>query len=426
MSRSLPPSPPQGALLREAPSEAAAAPRHARPVDDARPDLPEAALLRLEGRRERWIVALATVGLTTFFALLYALRAGIAALDRGESVRWGGQVWSSLAVWWACLPLVPVMAWLVRTFPAARRHWARNLGILVMGTLCLAVVRQVLVTPVVVGITGMAEAPGSDVARTLSYFATFLVVGGLLHAVYFYRGLRAREVEAARLAQSLAEARLATLRAQLQPHFLFNTLNAIAALLHQDPLLADRMLTRLAALLRSALRPPPGEVHPLRDELAVLDQYLDVMALRFGDRLRVERAIDPALLDQPVPWMVLQPLVENALEHGLGARAAGGTLRLTATVQPGGWEFTVEDDGAGLAPPAAGVPAGAGRGAFVPADGEAGGIGVENTRRRLQQLHGDGASLRLVPRTSGGTRAIIRLPIAPRGPGARAGAVAHG
>lgn len=362
---------------------------------------------RVPRRTSRTIVVVGAIALTTFFALLYALRAGIASQDRGEAVAWGEQIWTSVVIWWSCLPLVPAMAWLVRTVPVVGQRWLRHAVILLAGTLLLAATRQLAMAPVVALLLPRPEVPGSDLARTLSYCATFLVVVGFLHAGYFYEGLRAREVEAARLAQSLAEARLATLRTQLQPHFLFNTLNAITALVHQDPYVADRMLTRLAALLRTALHAPPGEEHALREELAILDQYLDVMTVRFGDRLTVERDIDPTLLEVPVPWMVLQPLVENALEHGLGGRAGPGTVRIAATRAGDALQLTIEDDGTGVSD----VPHEATDVAGEEGDRGSGGIGLDNTRRRLQQLYGNAGSLTLEAGAHGGARARVRLPL---------------
>jgi signal transduction histidine kinase len=144
------------------------------------------------------------------------------------------------------------------------------------------------------------------------------------------------------------KARLAALRTQLHPHFVFNALNAIVALEHTDPMTADRMLTRFAALLRFVLQAGVSEEHALRDELAGLRQYLEMMQLRFGDRLQVEWDIDPALLDRQVPWMVLQPLVENALEHGLGDRSEPGHLRIAASGDGDTMQLTVEDEGPGL------------------------------------------------------------------------------
>lgn len=333
-------------------------------------------------------------GLTTFFALLYALRGGVAALDRGETVDWGEQVFVSLVVWWACLPLWPLLAWLVRIAPLGREHLLRNGAILLAGTLGAAAVRHYLLTPVVLWVTGTTDSAASAVARTLTYFTTFLIVVGLQHAVHYYRGLRRRELEAADIARALAEARLSALRTQLQPHFMFNALNAIAALLHTDPMRADRMLTRFAALLRFVLQSGVADEHALRDEVEVLRQYLALMEMRFGDRLHVEWGIDPALLDRPVPWMVLQPLVENALEHGVGDRPDPAHLRISAAAEGDGIVLSVEDDGVGIPPSGVTML----------------GVGLGNTRERLAQLYGESATLRLEPRREGGTRAIVHLP----------------
>lgn len=346
---------------------------------------------------ERLVLIGAAVVLTTFFALLYALRGGIAALDRGESVVWRDQVIVSLAVWWACLPLWPVLAWLVRIAPLGREHLLRNALVLLGGTFAMAAVRHYLLTPVVSWVTGTADGAASAVARTLTYFTTFLVVIGLLHAVHFYRGLRRRELEAAELARSLAEARLAALRTQLQPHFVFNALNAIAVLLHTDPLTADRMLTRFGALLRFVLQSGVANEHALRNEVEVLRQYVELMQLRFGDRLRVSWSIDASLSDRLVPWMVLQPLVENALEHGFEDRDEPLQLWITVKHDGDGMRLEVDDDGVGLrASPFAGD-----------------GVGIRNTRERLAQLHGESASLAVEPRPGGGTRASVRLPATP-------------
>jgi signal transduction histidine kinase len=349
---------------------------------------------------ERRIVPVGAVVLTTFFALLYALRGGIAALDRGEDPQWARQVVLSLAAWWACIPLLPPLAWMVRTFPVGRAHPWRNGALLVLSTLAAAWLRHWLLTPVVTWVTRIPVPPASAAARTLTYFTVFLVMVALLHAVHYYRDVRARDLNAAELARALAEARLAALRAQLQPHFVFNVLNAVTALLHVDPMAADRMLTRFAALLRTVLQEGGAEEHTLARELEVLERYVELMQLRFGDRIVVEWDVAPGLDGRRVPFMVLQPLVENAYEHGLGDREAGGRLRIAASADGGPLRLEVEDDGAGL-PADGGAP-----------DGD-GAIGVRNTRERLARLYGDGARLELAPRAGGGTRAVVTLP-APR------------
>ncbi len=366
---------------------------------------------------ERRIVPVGAVVLTTFFALLYALRGSISAIDRGEDPQWAQQIVWSLAMWWTCLPLLPPLALLVRRFPIGRPQPWRNAGILFLGTLAAAWLRHVLMTPVVVAITGVPDVAASAAARTLTYFTVFLVMVALLHAVHYYRAERDRERREAALARGLTEARLAALRTQLQPHFTFNVLNAVTALVHTDPMAADRMLTRFAALLRVILQDGTDE-HSLEREIDLLARYVELMQLRFGDRISVEWAVEDAARRARVPFLVLQPLVENAYEHGLTARESGGRLRIAATRIADTLQLVVEDDGAGFdadahaasdaradatahETAARGTPAAAGAG---------NGIGLRNTRDRLAQLYGTRASLAVGRPAGGGTRAAVTLP----------------
>jgi len=361
---------------------------------------PESAL---DSAMERRVVPVGAVVLTTFFALLYGLRGGIAALDRGEDPRWAQQIGWSLVVWWTCLPLLPPLAALVRRFPIGRPRPWRNAGILLLGTIAAAWLRHVLMTPVVVAITGVPSVPGSAVARTLTYFTVFLVMVALLHAAHYHRAVRIRELREAALARGLAEARLAALRTQLQPHFVFNVLNAVTALLHADPMAADRMLTRFAALLRTILHEGGREEHALGRELDLLGRYVELMQLRFGDRIAVEWSVADAPQGARVPFLVLQPLVENAYEHGLGGRETGGRLQIAATRAGDALRLSVEDDGVGGS-----EEANAGTRPAVARTG--GGIGLRNTRERLLQLYGAQGSLVLERPPGGGTRAVVTLP----------------
>jgi signal transduction histidine kinase len=361
-----------------------------------------------ESALERRIVPVGAVVLTTFFALLYALRGSIAAIDRGEDPRWAQQLGWSLAMWWTCLPLLPPLAALVRRFPVGRPRPWRNAGILLLGTLAAAWLRHVVMTPVVVAITGVPDVAASAWARTLTYFTVFLVMVALLHAVHYYRAERARAVREAELARGLAEARLGALRTQLQPHFIFNVLNAVTTLVHADPMAADRMLTRFAALLRVILHEGTEE-HPLERELELLARYVELMQLRFGDRIVVEWAVADATRGARVPFLVLQPLVENAYEHGLGGRESGGRVRIGATQAGDSLHLVVEDDGPGLD---------AASGSIIDrvTAGTGSGIGLRNTRDRLAQLYGARASLVLERPPGGGTRAMVTLPFI-EGPG---------
>jgi signal transduction histidine kinase len=212
---------------------------------------------------------------------------------------------------------------------------------------------------------------------------------------------RAREQEAAALTTELAQAQLAALRMQLHPHFLFNALNTIAVLVGEEQReTAMQLLSRLGGVLRTVVRGDPARELPLREEVALIAEYLDIEQIRFADRLRVEWDLDAGALDHQVPVFVLQPLVENALRHGVGRSPLGGRLEVGADVYGGALRLWVLDDGPRGAPPAQGAGEEAGQG-----------IGLSNTRARLHRLYGTGASLGLEPLEGGGTRAVIRIPV---------------
>lgn len=226
-------------------------------------------------------------------------------------------------------------------------------------------------------------------------FATLF--GGIAYATVFYRQAveRARAVEQTRA--ELAQAELRALRAQLEPHFLFNTLNTIAALIAENPAAAEETVTRLAEVLRHALDASGREHVPLSEELAFVRAILDIERTRFGSRLRVEEHVPPALLDTPVPSLILQPVVENAVRHGLGARPEGGTIAITAHAAHDLLTLEVSDDGPGF-------PAGA-----WPARN---GFGLHSVRERLR-IAGPPHALAIDPAPGGGTCVRITLPRRP-------------
>lgn len=230
-----------------------------------------------------------------------------------------------------------------------------------------------------------------------SYFHTNLllmvaVLGGF-HAFRIHQRLRAREVEGARLEARFAEAQHRALRMQLQPHFLFNTLNSVSALVHSDPEAADRMIGRLGDFLRMTLDAPPDQEVSLRKELAFIEAYLSIERIRFGDRLKVIQDIPPELHSAKVPAFILQPLVENALKHGLADRPEGGTITLRARRDSDCLVLEVQDDGEGFRPGREGT-------------------GLANVRARLGLLHGGRAELEILTAPRRGTLVALRLPLA--------------
>lgn len=225
--------------------------------------------------------------------------------------------------------------------------------------------------------------------------AVYLIIVSIAQAFSYYRRAQERESEAIALAAGLSRAKLDALRLQLQPHFLFNTLNAISTLVHRDPRAADELIGDLSELLRLSLQTADHEV-PLSRELELLDCYLAIEQTRLGDRLRVVREIDPQALSALVPTFVLQPLAENAIRHGIEPRRAPGTLTLRADIVGGNVRLVVSDDGVGLK---ATEQRSARRG-----------IGITNTEQRLRALHGDAAHLDLVAPETGGVQVQIVLP----------------
>ena len=271
--------------------------------------------------------------------------------------------------------------------------------------------------------------PNPSVWSTLLDLLAYGAIVGLTHSVHFYRRFRERERRALFLESNLANARLNALRAQLHPHFLFNSLNAIAALLRRDPRLAEATLMSLSELLRLALSQSERPEVLLREEMQFVQRYLEIQQTRFGDKLRVEREIEPAALDCLVPTLLLQPLVENAIRHGIEPAEKAGLVRLTAQRREGRLVLRVEDDGVGLtntaialhepetvvlrantaSVPAATSPSSAAREASRGGTG----IGLANLRARLEALYGTAQMLDLVSRPEGGLAVRIEIPWRP-------------
>ncbi len=218
---------------------------------------------------------------------------------------------------------------------------------------------------------------------------------GLQHALDYHQQARARAERAALLEARLMESQLQALQQQLHPHFLFNTLHAISTLVHRDPDKADLMIERLSDLLRVTLHKVGVQEVELAQELDYLRAYLDIEQVHFGDRLRVEYCIDAAVLDALVPTLILQPLVENAVRHGLEPVVRGGTLSIEARADGDVLVVQVKDDGAG----------------YPSSRPQRSGVGLTNTRSRLDRLYGEEGVLRISDKPGGGTVVDIRLPL---------------
>jgi two-component system, LytTR family, sensor kinase len=229
-------------------------------------------------------------------------------------------------------------------------------------------------------------------------FLFYALLLGIGHLVLYYRRYREREQAAEQLARGLTEARLQALKMQLQPHFLFNTLNAISALIPAEAKPARRMLARLGDLLRTTLEHEATQEVTLREELAFLEPYLEIEQARLEDRLTVVMKIAPETLDARVPHLILQPLVENAVRHGIAARIEPGRVEISASRGPDDrfLQLEIRDDGGGVD--------------RNHEDRPRRGVGLSNIRSRLEQLYGAEHRFKLENQVAGGVLVRISLP----------------
>jgi len=321
--------------------------------------------------RARRLWLLGTLTWVTLGLMSAAQQATWRALT-GRPVNWLFIVPNSLADWLTCGMFTPAFYWMVRRFPIRGERWWARLPVHLAASFVFVVLKVSIYHPLFNALNPTEPRPWSMIlfggfyADMLAYWASV----GVIHAIEYYRESRERELEATRLA-------LENLRAQLQPHFLFNTLQSISTLIHRDAAAADRMLTDLSELLRLSLRSSASQEVPLRDELGFLDRYLDIMRVRFGDRLRI--VVDAAgdVRDALVPSLVLQPIVENAITHGMADRPDVGHVSVRARRNGPALWLEVSDDGPGLTAPA----------------GNGNGIGLANTRERVARLYGTSGSV---------------------------------
>ncbi len=360
--------------------------------------------------------AIAILGGWTLVAVLFAAHNYLSNAAEGRPITLLQAAWWSAAEWYTWALLTPLVILLVRRTHTGERPRVGTLVTLAAGGLVIAALQVALEyvadhlavilsgdpsISVGVWLSGGIRDTALDLAylvpRKIGFsFITFCALVIVVLAADYYRLFRDRELRAARLEGALAQAQLRALQAQLQPHFLFNTLNTIASLIPEDPAAAEEMVESLGELLRAALRNGGKDEITLAQEIELLDQYLGIQERRFHDRLRVERLFAPDLGDALVPPLVLQPLVENAIRHGVAGRPGGGTVTVRTERSDGTLLLAVEDDGPGFATGAEGAP---------------GGVGLANTRARLEQLYGASAALETGTRAGGGAYVSVTLPL---------------
>ena len=317
---------------------------------------------------------------------------------RGQRVPFSDVVVWNFAESYAWVLFTPVIWAITQQYGFAGKEWKRSLAIHVpLGLLIMVVISWLLLAPMDYLGWGDILTPfrtrllGLALQDLPRYFVTVAVAQMVLH----YKASREHETQFARLEASLTEARLQILRSQIEPHFLFNTLNSIATLATQDPSAAERMTLQLADLLRVSLDYARSQEIPLKQELEFLQNYLEIQRTRFRDRLTVQMNIDPDLLSVRVPSLILQPLAENAIRHGIARSATPGYIRITAVRQNGHIKIDIADNGAGMG------------GSPEPRNG----VGLSNTRARLEQLYGSQHQFRVDDGDGRGCRVTLVLPL---------------
>jgi two-component system, LytTR family, sensor kinase len=338
----------------------------------------------------------------TLIGLSFASQLYLFSYKTGRPVSWGEAVSSSLgdAYVWAVLSL-PIVE-LARQFRFDSPRWGRSVAIHLLAS-CLFSLLYMALRAALGSFQSRWSGSPLTVAETFNLLVMktfrfnlliYWVIVSVGHAFAYYRQYQERALRATDLEKRLAQARLQALQMQLNPHFLFNTLNAIASLMHKDVDSADRMITRLAELLRYALESTDAHEVTLRQELAFLERYLEIEKTRFGPRLSVRMEIHPDTLEALVPNLILQPLVENAIRHGIERRARPGLIELRSRQDHGTLRLELRDNGPGLAPD----------------QPRREGIGLSNTRARLEHLYGAEHRLALNNAPEGGLLVEVSLP----------------
>jgi two-component system LytT family sensor kinase len=346
----------------------------------------------------------------SFFGLFMFSQGMVQKIASRDPTPWQHHLISWMVGVWMWFLLTPPILWCGRRFPLQRQHLMRRIPLHLVLSVCFsvgelavesAVLRSLRVFPSIM--TGYLTT--LVFLLILAFHQGVMTYWGILAVQYgfgWYRRSEERRREALRLQlhsseleTKLVEARLSALKMQLQPHFLFNTLNAITVLVRQQQgRQAEQMLSRLGDLLRLVLEDVEAQEVPLSRELEYVELYLAIEQVRFQDRLRVNITVDPECLDAAVPYMALQPIVENALRHGIGRSSSAGSLRVAARRSAESLVIQIADDGPGLA------------GGTAPGRG----IGLANTRARLEQLYGAPAHLTVENHPAGGALATMMLP----------------
>jgi two-component system LytT family sensor kinase len=338
----------------------------------------------------RWALALLC---WTFIGLFFSGQTYLSFLYAGWSAPTGLIVKFNLIVWYLWGLLTPGIVWFGYRFPIEERHPVRNALLQVVAGIFIAPSKWWLDDLLRHLVLGLPPASLVEYVIQDNLLIAWIIMAATQAYIYHGRCVEG-EIKSAQLSSDLAQAELQTLRAKLHPHFLFNTLNSIAALIHKDPKAADRMVARLSDLLRGALQRVTSQEVPLAEELRFLEHYLEIERVRFSDRLQIQMDIAPGTLRASIPSLSLQPLVENAIRHGIAHRSELGSIVIRALHEGEMLILEVQDNGPGIKP-----------GVLVND-----GVGLSTIRGRLEKLYGAEQRFELSNIADGGFKARIAVP----------------
>jgi two-component system LytT family sensor kinase len=343
-------------------------------------------------RAERWLAWFWYWAGWTALALFLGISSSLAYLSVGNPPRWSLTLRMSLAETYVWAAIAPFVTMLARRLPFTYATIWRSMPVHVALSIVVSVVKLSIDRVIRKALFGFSSYMLiSSVAPNVLFYWGIVAAA---HGLGYYRESKEKELRASQLEARLAQARLQLLQMQLHPHFLFNTLHAISELVHEDPETADNMITGLSELLRETLNAEDGREVPLRREIEVLNRYVEIQRARFGDRLQVDFDVDPRTQDALVPLLLLQPIVENAIHHGLGSRSVAGRVRVVVLQDAERLVIRIEDNGRGLQ-----------------AEGELHeGVGLGNTRARLEQLYGPRQSVSIENASRGGATVTVSIP----------------
>lgn len=353
-----------------------------------------------------WVVILLA---WTVLALFFTCRNLVLFIARGQPIDWARGVLFEIIYWYLWALFTPLVFRIARQLPLERGSRRRNIPLLLVCGLLIAPLQVSIEILLDLGLAYvLLRAPASEIAQRLamfrrivlvesfSGFLIYSVIVGCYYAFDYYRRFRERDLRASQLEGQLARAELQNLKMQLHPHFLFNTLNTISVLMSRDTRAANGVLVRLSDLLRMTLDQSGTEEVSLKQELEFLQKYLEIEQTRFQDRLTVEMKVEPALLDARVPNLILQPLVENAIHHGVAPLLSAGRVEIEARREDGMIELRVRDNGPGLS--------------LTESAALKERVGLSNTRARLEQLYGPRHRFQMHNRAEGGVEVTVAFP----------------